>query len=340
MKDLICAMIKIGNYENVILLYVISNTLLSDLVYRAPQTQPIEDRKSSMNSQISFKSIGKGPVKKISFKSVMKKMSSIGKVLKGMPSIIFNSKHSSLANNEGRRDSGSSVGSKHSSLANNEGRRDSVGSKHSSLANNEGRRDSVGSKHSSLASNEGRRDSVGSKHLSLANNEGRRDSVGSKHSSLASNEGSISLPPTSPLSTQSGTGESRRPSTPSLSSEPTELSTCDPEYILLCHIHSYVKGQESLAIWNILRGNASEALLFIIDAIKIIEYSCGKTYKELKCIMYPRLFALKSLCQIGMEGNNDGDDSIIIEGQRQQERGGHECLALSVVWMAEAQKVC
>jgi hypothetical protein len=303
MKDLICAMIKIGNYENVILLYVISNTLLSDLVCRAPQTQPIEDRKSSMNSQISFKSIGKGPVKKISFKSVMKKMSSIGKVLKGMPSIIFNSKHSSLANNEGRRDS-------------------------------------VGSKHSSLASNEGRRDSVGSKHLSLANNEGRRDSVGSKHSSLASNEGSISLPPTSPLSTQSGTGESRRPSTPSLSSEPTELSTCDPEYILLCHIHSYVKGQESLAIWNILRGNASEALLFIIDAIKIIEYSCGKTYKELKCIMYPRLFALKSLCQIGMEGNNDGDDSIIIEGQRQQERGGHECLALSVVWMAEAQKVC
>jgi hypothetical protein len=129
MKDLLCAMIKIGNYENVILLYELSNILLSDLVYRAPQTQPIEDIKLSIKKQISNKSIGKSPVKKLGLKSVIK---SIGKVFRGMrPSIIFHTIHSPPANNEGnsarskdregRRYSWSIEGSKHSSLASIEG---------------------------------------------------------------------------------------------------------------------------------------------------------------------------------------------------------------------------
>jgi hypothetical protein len=62
-----------------------------------------------------------------------------------------------------------------------------------------------------------------------------------------------------------------------------------------------VKGQEALAIWNILRGNAFEAMIFIVDALNIVVYSCEKKRKELKCIMYPRLFALKSICQTGID---------------------------------------
>ena len=64
------------------------------------------------------------------------------------------------------------------------------------------------------------------------------------------------------------------------------------------YIHSFVRGQEALAIMHILRGNAFRALEMVEDAINIVHGAC--TEKErchvLQAICFPRLYALRSCC--------------------------------------------
>ena len=68
------------------------------------------------------------------------------------------------------------------------------------------------------------------------------------------------------------------------------------ERVLTTHILAYIKGQEAIAIWNILRGNCSLAMLFVDDAISLIRHSCQTECGVLNLICLPRLLALKSLC--------------------------------------------
>jgi hypothetical protein len=68
------------------------------------------------------------------------------------------------------------------------------------------------------------------------------------------------------------------------------------ERILTTHILAYIRGQEAIAIWNILRGNCSLAMLFTDDAISLLRHSCQSECAVLNLISLPRLLALKSLC--------------------------------------------
>lgn len=78
------------------------------------------------------------------------------------------------------------------------------------------------------------------------------------------------------------------------------LPTADPiaasERILTTHILAYMRGQEAIAVWNILRGNCNLAMLFVDDAISLIRHSCQSECAVLNLICLPRLLALKSLC--------------------------------------------
>jgi hypothetical protein len=68
------------------------------------------------------------------------------------------------------------------------------------------------------------------------------------------------------------------------------------ERILTTHVLAYIRGQEAIAIWNILRGNSSLAMLFTDDAISLLRHSCQSECAVLNLISLPRLLALKSLC--------------------------------------------
>lgn len=77
---------------------------------------------------------------------------------------------------------------------------------------------------------------------------------------------------------------------------PSGVPVAAGEHILTTHILAYIKGQEALAIWNILRGDCSLAMLFTDDAISLIKHSCQLECAVLNLICLPRLLALKSLC--------------------------------------------
>ena len=67
------------------------------------------------------------------------------------------------------------------------------------------------------------------------------------------------------------------------------------ENLIAVHVMAYLRGQEALAVWNIMRGNSQLAMSFVLDAISVIKKSesdCAILY----ALLYPRLLALKSLC--------------------------------------------
>ena len=68
------------------------------------------------------------------------------------------------------------------------------------------------------------------------------------------------------------------------------------EHVLTSHILAYVQAQEALALWNILRGNSSVGMLFTSDAIRVIQNTCRSECRLLHVLCLPRLLALKSLC--------------------------------------------
>ena len=70
------------------------------------------------------------------------------------------------------------------------------------------------------------------------------------------------------------------------------------KFVRASYLHSFVRGQEALAIMHILRGNAPKALEMVEDAINVVHGAC--TEKErchvLQAICFPRLYALRSCC--------------------------------------------
>ena len=68
------------------------------------------------------------------------------------------------------------------------------------------------------------------------------------------------------------------------------------EHVLTSQILAYIRGQEAIASWNILRGNSAAGMLFTSDAIRIIYHTCRSECRILHVICLPRLLALKSLC--------------------------------------------
>ena len=77
---------------------------------------------------------------------------------------------------------------------------------------------------------------------------------------------------------------------------PAPLSTDHRNaHVLSVHVLSYVKGQEAIALWNILRADSPLGFLFITDAITAVHY-CEQQCNILHAICFPRLYALKSLC--------------------------------------------
>ena len=70
----------------------------------------------------------------------------------------------------------------------------------------------------------------------------------------------------------------------------------EKEHILTSHILAYVRGQESLAVWNILRGDSVLALIFLEDIVSVVRHSCHTVCAVLNVICLPRVLALMSLC--------------------------------------------
>jgi len=81
-------------------------------------------------------------------------------------------------------------------------------------------------------------------------------------------------------------------------------------FLRAAYVHSYIRGQEALAIVHIMRGNAAAALSAIDDALAVVHGTDGMKERVLLPICCPRLYALRSCC-CPAESRSAANNSLI-----------------------------
>ena len=90
-----------------------------------------------------------------------------------------------------------------------------------------------------------------------------------------------------------------------------DLETARPKFVRASLVHSFVRGQEALAVMHILRGNGRAALDILQDAIDVVRGAGEDDCSVLQVICFPRLFALRSCCYSVFDGRTMANRSLI-----------------------------